>query len=300
MIDYLDSIARRAVDLVTDVRPVFSAPFAGSPYGHDNPPTDPQAWAGDDARSGTAIVEGPQFPEQSQVHTVTAPAPPGPPATTALDVQPPAGSTSASPIAGPTIPIRRDPAPILKPLRSGLEENSTGVRDKTFETAAYEVSSKNEAENTRLEAEETKSDEPVQFVRPNWPERTPDQPAAERHPEPLSTIQAAYRGSNLKSANPLPVKKTFEPTTVRKHSITEIVPQSAIASAVPLPAISRSIVNSNPPPASETIVQVTIGRVEVRAHVGEPKRPPAQHEGRREPLPGLAEYLRGAATGRHP
>jgi hypothetical protein len=78
----------------------------------------------------------------------------------------------------------------------------------------------------------------------------------------------------------------------------EIIPLSATAPAPALSMRSQPVSSPVTQPAAETIVHVTIGRVEVRATVGQQKPMAAREPVSRHASQSLEDYLRGGSSGR--
>jgi hypothetical protein len=111
-------------------------------------------------------------------------------------------------------------------------------------------------------------------------------PAVERHVE---RIERHFERHVDRLERHLPSKQAFD--SDRATTRHEIIPTVALANVSPMLAPASEPASVQPSGTTEPVVHVTIGRVEVRANVTEPKRGAARKAASLASGGSLADYL---------
>lgn len=275
MIDYLDSIVRRTVCPVPEVRPRLAALFDRSPHGESDLPSEVEARTPDPSHMESVGIERgresghprPSSPESSFQQQLSF------------------DTTRGERRIRELLPETDLPAPRPVQLKQDQETIDTNPRPKSDDSANVVIapppatifrdalhSEGAPQRRVREKNEFARNERVVEKVRPQSSERP---------------VEHAY----------FPRAQSTESVDGERHGLHELVPLSTAAHLAPAPVPPRAAVTAAVPQIAETVVHVTIGRVEVRAHVGE-QRGSTRTSAQREPTQGLADYLRGSPPGR--
>jgi hypothetical protein len=235
--------------------------------------------------------------------------------------EPPGPNWPGAEWEGMTEELDEAPAPVAVETPSGsldtLEPAKAVHRTDSDESeTALSAETSPSAEPVRAEMRELRSLEAQRSnARPRtaWAAPAPDAPMAER-PAPVARFQEASRkthapvppaGQPRKLEHVAPVQRSAEAppprdsTRVREdppaHGISGVRDQAPLTPAAHRPRF-QPMGSAHPPAASEPAVQVTIGRIEVRAVI-EPG--PLRKERAAPPTMSLDDYLKTRARGRN-